>query len=465
MDSYNNKNSYNDYEEQASNSDVVPSSKFSKEQIITFLKNPKNLLIVVGTAIFLLVAVVKMTSSKKAPTQAQIEKNDNKIPEPTIITNTFIPPSIQEPVAPVAPIAPAPKPLDPSSLPQLPSLELNLFKTITDSAKEQDDEDELAGLDLKKLKAEIEKESKAIAQEDKPSTESLSFDDFAKGQTKEDDLVFKKRKIDPDNPPPPLIEGKGAKGPAADKSSKKMVSDFIFIDSSLDAELSTDSPNEGKKIPDLGNVIAQGRFIDAILESAIDSGIPGTIRAIVSKDVYAEAGRSVLIPKGTRLYGSYSASGARMGRVIITWSRIIRPDGISLGIDSFASDQFGRAGIEGDVDKKYGEIIASALLLSSIPLVATVATQQFTGSRGSQVTTINNGVITTYEDPIISATERFSNDVAKATEQVVTSLIDTAVVVRIPQGTRIKVMVNQDLKLPRYKAITSLNTTVTNSSQ
>jgi uncharacterized 2Fe-2S/4Fe-4S cluster protein (DUF4445 family) len=64
-----------------------------------------------------------------------------------------------------------------------------------------------------------------------------------------------------------------------------------------------------------------------------------------------------------------------------------------------------------------------------------------------------------------TATERFSNEIANATEKVVKGIIDTTIVVKIAQGTRLKVMVNQDLKLPRYKAITSLNTTVTNSSQ
>ena len=457
MDSYNSKNNYNEFEDQAEGADVKPTAKFSKEKIIEFLKNPKNLLIVVGASIFLLVAIFKVMLSKKPPVSKPIETIEAQIPAP-VITSLQIPDS-------TTPVAPPPKqPAQPQTLPALPALDINLFKTINDTTPEVDEEDAIAGLDLKKLREELEREAKVNeSTAEAKDSGNLSFDDFAKQETKEDNLVFRKRKIDPDNPPPPLIEGKG--GGPSDKTQKKVLSDFIFIDSSLDAELSNEVPNEGKKIPDLGNIIAQGRFVDAILESAIDSGIPGTIRAIVSKDVYAEAGRSILIPKGTRLYGSYSAGGARMGRVIITWSRIIRPDGISLGIDSFASDQFGRAGVEGDVDKKYGEIIASALLLSSIPLVATVATQQFTGSRNNQVTTINEGVITTYDDPIMKATERFSDQVAKATEQVVTNLIDTTVIVRIPQGTRIKVMVNQDLKLPRYKPITSLNTTVTNSSQ
>jgi type IV secretory pathway VirB10-like protein len=457
MDSYNSKNNsgYDEFEDEASAKEgQTPENKFSKEQIIEALKKPKNIFILVGTAVFIVVGIVKFTSPDKKKAAVKIEP-DNRASEkiPTV-------PNLQEfqtqnietrnPYEVVTQNTVAPPPL--------PTLDINLFKSLdflksNNEQPEPDAEDVLNAIDLKKLQKELD-DSQKTPQED------FSFEEFS--SKKNEDIRV--RKVNPERPPENILQGTGQG--FVDKTQKKIVSDFIFIDSSLDSEISNESPNEGKKIADLGNVIAQGRIMDAILESAIDSSIPGTIRAVVSKDVYAEAGRSVLIPKGTRLYGAYNAGGGRTGRTVITWSRIIRPDGISLGIDSFASDQFGRAGIEGDVDRKYGEVIASALLLSSIPLIATIATQQVTGGRKQDVTvTSATGGITSQSDPVNRATDKFSNDIAKATEQVVQSLIDSTVVVRVPQGTRIKVMVNQDLKLPRYKALTSLNTTVTNSSQ
>ena len=104
-----------------------------------------------------------------------------------------------------------------------------------------------------------------------------------------------------------------------------------------------------------------------MLETPINTDIPGMIRAIVNHDVYAESGRAILIPKGSRLVGTYNNFVIRGNkRVNIIWSRVIRPDGIDIMIRSGGADQLGRAGIEGDVDNKYAEIFASAFLVSAI---------------------------------------------------------------------------------------------------
>ena len=84
------------------------------------------------------------------------------------------------------------------------------------------------------------------------------------------------------------------------------------------------------KIGDLRRTIAQGRMIQATMESALNTDLPAPIRAIVSRDVYAEAGSVPLIPKGSRLIGNYNAKlDSGQTRVFVVWSRVIRPDGIS----------------------------------------------------------------------------------------------------------------------------------------
>ena len=450
MDSYNNKNNQNYDEFEPEEKGGSPLEKFSKENIMEAIKKPKNIIIILIVVTFIIVVVAKLTSS---PT-----KEVPKVEEP--VTNQKLPDvidftKIEQPRNPQPTVQPAPE----VAAPALPPLDISLFEKLEAANKpapqQQDAEDELNDVDVEALRKQLEEEN---AQE-------VPFEEVIA----QEPIIKKRRKSNPDAPPPPILDFINGQGPI-DKTSRKNLSDFLFIDSSMDSEISDEVPNEGKLIANLGNIIAQGRMIDAVLETAINSSIPGTIRAVVSRDVYAEAGRSILIPKGTRLYGAYSSGAAITGRLIITWSRIFRPDGISLGINSFASDQFGRAGVQGDIDKKYGEIIASALLLSSIPLIATIATQQITGDQGSTTTTtvpgVNGvGITTTQSNAISRATERFSDQVSQATQQVVTGLIDTSTVITIPQGTRIKVMVNQDIKLPRYKPLTSLNTTVTNSSQ
>jgi type IV secretion system protein VirB10 len=238
-------------------------------------------------------------------------------------------------------------------------------------------------------------------------------------------------------------------------STKKVGHDFIFIDTDLDTEIEQNAIS-ATRIQNPENIVSQGRIIDAVLETAINSTIGGQVRAIVTRDVYAEVGRNILIPKGTRLYGQYGSGGNSTAgpRVIITWTRIMRPDNVSATINSFASDQFGRSGIEGQIDAKYFSSITSSLLLSAIPLVSTIVTNAITNTNPQTVTTGTAGNTTIIQDPINIATQSFTSQVSKMTSDIIKNITDSKPTVTLDQGTRIKVLVNQDIKLPTYKPIT-----------
>lgn len=121
------------------------------------------------------------------------------------------------------------------------------------------------------------------------------------------------------------------------------------------------------RIGNLNRVIAQGKIIDAILETAVNTEIPGMVRGLVSHDVYSENGMSILIPRGSRIIGQYDSKVA-MGeqRVEISWNRLIRPDGIDIALNSPGTDPIGGAGVQGKVRNKYLEIFSNSLMLSII---------------------------------------------------------------------------------------------------
>lgn len=206
-------------------------------------------------------------------------------------------------------------------------------------------------------------------------------------------------------------------------------------------------------IADLSQTIAQGKLLTAVIETAINTEVPGFVRGIVSRDVYAEAGNEVLIPRGSRLFGSYSSEiNQGQGRVEISWTRLIRPDGVDVSVSFNASDQFGRAGIAGDVDNKYGSIIMSSLLTSVLAV----------GGAAAAEAVLNNDEVTTTTDPSNgtttttgSATNQVISDVSgtivDTIGELITNRINTNPVIRIPQGTRITVIVNADLVLPPVK--------------
>ena len=113
--------------------------------------------------------------------------------------------------------------------------------------------------------------------------------------------------------------------------------------------------------------VAQGTLIPAVLETAIDTDVPGFVRAVVSADVRSFDGTRVLVPRSSRLIGQYK-SGLQAGqkRAYVIWTRLILPDGVSVNIASPAIGFGGETGIAGKVDTHFFERFGSALLLSVV---------------------------------------------------------------------------------------------------
>jgi type IV secretion system protein VirB10 len=115
----------------------------------------------------------------------------------------------------------------------------------------------------------------------------------------------------------------------------------------------------------LGNLVPQGAIIPAVLETAINSDLPGYTRAVVSRDVRGFDGRTVLIPRGSRLIGQYkSAVALGASRAFVIWTRVIRPDGVSIQIGSPGTDPLGRAGLTGEVNRHFFTRFGGSILLS-----------------------------------------------------------------------------------------------------
>jgi type IV secretion system protein VirB10 len=92
--------------------------------------------------------------------------------------------------------------------------------------------------------------------------------------------------------------------------------------------------------------VPQGSLIRAVLETGLDTTKPGFVRAIVSRDVRSFDGNNVLIARGSHLIGEYKSAVAQgQQRAIITWTRLIRPDGMTIDIDSPGTDIVGRGGV------------------------------------------------------------------------------------------------------------------------
>lgn len=246
-------------------------------------------------------------------------------------------------------------------------------------------------------------------------------------------------------------------GPNQQRKTPSKKKDFLILDESvISVKRLNESKGDVKRLTNLDVSLLTGKILDAVLETSINTEIPGPVRAVVSYDVYAEIGDKILIPKGSRLYGSYSSEVTRgQSRLKISWTRIVRPDGVDVTISAQASDQFGRTGIQGDVDNRFGDSIANSLLLTLTTLGTGLLAQQLgTGQGQSQIVNPNGTFTTTNITPL--------NYAAQAAIQTATDMISSLTqgnmklnpIISLPQGTKIKVVIEQDVRLPPFKKIT-----------
>jgi len=172
--------------------------------------------------------------------------------------------------------------------------------------------------------------------------------------------------------------------------------------------------------------VAQGAIIAGVLETAINSDLPGYVRALVTRDVRGFDGTRVLAPRGSRLIGQYRSS-ASLGasRAFIIWTRLIRPDGVSVDLNSPAADALGRGGLEGETDTHFLQRFGGAIVLSLIGAAADAA-----ASNNSNNTQVVIGVSGAGQSAAAEAIHQDAN---------------IAPTIRVAQGTPIRIFVARDL--------------------
>lgn len=136
---------------------------------------------------------------------------------------------------------------------------------------------------------------------------------------------------------------------------------------------------QAKLVANPAHTVLQGTVLQGTLETAINTDMPGAIRAVISEDVHSLDGRRILIPRGAKVLGKYS-DHLELGqkRVMVIWERILLPDNQTVTINAYGGDAIGRAGIAGNVDTHFFNRFGSAALISIIGLAPTVATTAIT---------------------------------------------------------------------------------------
>ena len=172
-------------------------------------------------------------------------------------------------------------------------------------------------------------------------------------------------------------------------------------------------------------LLPKGAFIDCTLETAIDSTLPGLTTCITATDTFSADGSTVLLERGTKLVGE-TRGGVTQGaaRVFVLWSEARTPTGVVIPLSSPGTDELGRSGLAGNVNRHFFQRFGAAILISLI----SGAVQGAVASQSSGSTVVYNP----------SGSQDVMSEVLKDTINIPPTITKN-------QGDRIQVLVARDL--------------------
>lgn len=199
----------------------------------------------------------------------------------------------------------------------------------------------------------------------------------------------------------------------------------------------------------MSEMILSDKPIPAVIARAIDSNNPAPITAYVERNVYAEEGRNVIIPAGSRLIGTLGSVTAsteatsESARVQISWERLIRPDGSLFVFQGLTADAQGRAGALGYVDQQLFKKYTLPVLTTSL----TSATSYFMSPNSRS----SGDSESPRQQAANDARQNFINEMNNIFDEILRDKSNIKPMTYIPAGTRIIVFPNTDLWLRNWE--------------
>jgi type IV secretion system protein VirB10 len=182
---------------------------------------------------------------------------------------------------------------------------------------------------------------------------------------------------------------------------------------------------QAQVIPTQRLLLPKGAFLDCTLETAIDSTLPGMTTCVLATDTFSVDGSVVLLERGTKLVGETRGQVQQgSSRIFVLWTEARTPTGVIVPLASPGTDELGRSGLAGQVDRHFWDRFGAAILVSVIEGGMQAAVQ----SRNNGGTVIYNPTTTT-----------------DVTTEVLKSTISIPPTVTKANGDRIQVLVARDL--------------------
>jgi type IV secretion system protein VirB10 len=197
-----------------------------------------------------------------------------------------------------------------------------------------------------------------------------------------------------------------------------------------------DDVSEAKPLTHPDSLMMRGTYIRCVLETHIITDIPGFTSCIVTEPVYSFNGKHLLLPKGSKVLGSYGQE-PNGPRVAVIWDRIVTPTGIDVSMSSPGVDNLGGAGHPGYYNAHWASRISSALLISLL----SDAFKYEAAEHGPTTNSVAaNGTVV--QEPFQSNTAQTVQDLAN---QAVRRAANRPPTVTINQGTVVTIYVAKDV--------------------
>ena len=198
---------------------------------------------------------------------------------------------------------------------------------------------------------------------------------------------------------------------------------------------------------DMDMMILADKPIPAVIARSIDTEHEVPVTAFVERNVYAEDGRNIVIPAGSRLIGTCggedgnnSEESSASARITITWERLIMPNGVMFNMSNAKSaDAQGRGGVLGYLDrqlfKKYALPFITNLATSGLSILFATDKDSEGENESSRQQAMND------------ARENFLTNTQNMFNQILQDRSSIRAITYVPAGTRIIVYPGQDLWL------------------
>lgn len=125
---------------------------------------------------------------------------------------------------------------------------------------------------------------------------------------------------------------------------------------------------QARMLSDRNMIVPKGTLFLCGLKTRVISATSGFIGCQVTRNVFSDNGRTLLIERGSHMDGEYRIVTVRPGmtRIPVLWTRVRTPHGVTIDLDSPATGSLGESGLGGYVDNRWGERLGAALMLSLV---------------------------------------------------------------------------------------------------